>query len=322
MDLQQSKANMPDGYEHYLFASPTQHFVTEKERLRSLPAHDPEDEPLPDLPWYQAKQHKTVDKEIGSIYKAIIDILKPASNADTSAIKLSSTCQKHRRNWPRPEIKIAVVGAMGHGKSTLINALLCTSRQDDIAVTRSVGVACTRTVVQYRFAQKRGEDDKEFEARVHFLNEKELEQMISDPLPMCRGFYSNQDVTDDPDRGLEKTRAEADKKRYGLIRKQPITAELLGTDDFVATTVAAAKDRIRETIDALSEQMRGKDYTYFVDSDDSIGNLWERLHSFLSDADGDWMWDLVRDVEVLFENPLLETGLTLIDCPGTGLQYP
>ena len=81
---------------------------------------------------------------------------------------------KAQKNWSTPDFekptKVVICGGTGHGKSTLINALV----GDEVLPAGEEGGACTSAVIEV----KSNTEDETFKATVHFLDQSEWEQVL------------------------------------------------------------------------------------------------------------------------------------------------
>ncbi|KAJ7781316.1 hypothetical protein B0H16DRAFT_1671621 [Mycena metata] len=212
-----------------------------------------------------------------------------------------------------PSTLIAICGATGAGKSSILNAIL-----DDNIVPTSGMRACTAVVTEIAYHKK-----KTIDADVSFLSESEwkdeLEILLGDLVEEDGTVKRSTDLKSDAGVAWSKVHAvyptiSQDKlvtmTADQIIAKDPKIAKILG-----ATKKIVAKDsktfgiEIAKYIDSKN-QKRGKD----KDKKDKD----KKKEKSKSKDDTPALWPLIRRVNVRCHSEALKTGAILVDLPGSG----
>jgi hypothetical protein len=167
----------------------------EGRRAEELSEYLPKDhEPLPLHRWFTARADDA-DITIASMYEDMIAITKKANDNDETVRGILEECQKLLKSFTRPVREIALVGETGVGKSTLINALLGTPGQEEVAIASNAQHAVTSAVVRYKYGSPETLGGKQFMVRIHFRSIENLqilvEQNVTTFLAFGKDYQSN-----------------------------------------------------------------------------------------------------------------------------------
>ncbi|KAJ7667949.1 hypothetical protein DFH06DRAFT_1280748 [Mycena polygramma] len=210
-----------------------------------------------------------------------------------------------------PSTLIAVCGATGAGKSSILNAIL-----DDNVVPTSGMRACTAVVTEIAYHKK-----KTIDADVSFLSESEwkaeLQILLQDLVEEDGSLKRSTDLKSDAGVAFMKVHSvypsiSADKlvtmTADEIIAKDQKIFRILGaTKKIVARDSKAFAVEIAKYIDS-KDQRRGKDKK---DKD-------KKKEKKDKDANTPALWPLIRKVNVRCSAAALATGAILVDLPGTG----
>ncbi|KAF2448958.1 hypothetical protein P171DRAFT_452610 [Karstenula rhodostoma CBS 690.94] len=219
---------------------------------------------------------------------------------------------------------IGLIGAQGHGKSMLINALF---ELDGISLTGKLGGALTSTVVKYAqySSTPRSANTPAYNGEIQFLDEMRIGEMIREHVKDYAHYHDDGEDSEDDD-----TLGPRDFKQDDADRKRRDTAM-----EVFETLFGTKEDFFEECANAESKnefvricQIRCKDIIRDHKVDDryiarKYGNtpsdLLLELKPFLVDEKGPQkLWPLVDYVTIRLDHELLRNGATIIDVPGTG----
>ncbi|KAJ6614316.1 hypothetical protein B0H10DRAFT_2045676 [Mycena sp. CBHHK59/15] len=225
------------------------------------------------------------------------------------------------RSQGSPTTLIAVCGATGAGKSSILNAIL-----DDNIVPTSGMRACTAVPTEIAYHKK-----KTIEADVSFLSREdwaaELGILLGDLVDEDGNLKRSTDLKSDAGVAWQKVYTfficacvyptVSQEKLVTMTVQQiidldPKIAKILG-----ATKNIVAKDSKTFAVEIANGAKDGKkkdkgEETLMDKVRDAAGK------SKKSDATGPALWPLIRQVNVRCSAPALSTGAMLVDLPGTG----
>ncbi|KAJ7498992.1 hypothetical protein FB451DRAFT_1347396 [Mycena latifolia] len=228
------------------------------------------------------------------------------------------------RSQGAPSTLIAICGATGAGKSSMLNAIL-----DDNIVPTSGMRACTAVVTEIAYHKK-----KTIDADISFLTETEwkaeLEILLGDLVDEDGNLKRSVDLKSDAGVAWQKVHAvyptisqeklvtmTADQ----IIAKDPMIAKILGaTKTIIAKDSKAFAVEIAKYIDS-KDQKRGKDKKKEKEKSKDKSKVQEasgKNKSKKDDSNTPALWPLIRQVNVRCSSPALATGAILVDLPGTG----
>ncbi|KAJ6599136.1 hypothetical protein DFH09DRAFT_1130225 [Mycena vulgaris] len=231
------------------------------------------------------------------------------------------------RSQGAPTTLIAICGATGAGKSSILNAIL-----DDNIVPTSGMRACTAVVTEIAHHTK-----KTIDADVSFLTEAEwkaeLEILLGDLVDEDGNLKRSTDLKSDAGVAWQKVHAvyptisqeklvtmTADQ----IIAKDPKIAKILGvTKNIVAKDSKTFAVEIAKYIDS-KDQKRGKDKNKEKEKNkdkslmDQVKEAAGGKSKSKKDANTPALWPLIRQVNVRCSSAALATGAVLVDLPGTG----
>jgi hypothetical protein len=146
--------------------------------------------------------------------------------------------QQHARdiaNIPRSSSKtIAVIGHMGIGKSTMIDAIL----HRDICKTSPMGSACTQVCIAYRYPPSNDQDDETANCTVMFYTAFEINSIVKFYYDALRAHYEWRYVQED---------GPARHKNEKVAQAQESTAPWLQAISWFEAIVELSQTQIRVT---------------------------------------------------------------------------
>ncbi|RPD61950.1 hypothetical protein L226DRAFT_613292 [Lentinus tigrinus ALCF2SS1-7] len=204
-----------------------------------------------------------------------------------------------------PTTMIAVCGATGAGKSSILNAIL-----DDNIVPTSGMRACTAVVTEIGYHKK-----KTIDGDVSFLTEQEWREELSVLLDDLVDEDGNPKRSTDlrTDAGVAWSKVHAvypsiDQEQLArmtidqIINRDPKIAKLLGTTKHISTP---------------DSKTFGKEISKYIDSkDQKRGDKKDKKKDKKDKDDGPAYWPLIRQVRVSCNAKALSTGAILVDLPG------
>ncbi|TVY91158.1 Nuclear GTPase SLIP-GC, partial [Lachnellula willkommii] len=210
------------------------------------------------------------------------------------------TIKKRKRSL---EVYVGFLGSTGSGKTTIVNALL---GMKDLLPSMT-GRACTAVVVE---VSKNEVDDiaSRFRARIFFMTKDEwkaeLEQLFLDLQPEAAAMDDDDDETDPDERN--------DRINHAFDRVKAVYPHIEDIDGLKATSAAALLEHSSVSklfgfpaeIAHASKTEFSKALKIYVDSGKS-------------NSKAAALWPLVKLVKVFVKAPILDTGITLVDLPGS-----
>ncbi|KAJ3999535.1 Dynamin family-domain-containing protein [Lentinula boryana] len=218
-----------------------------------------------------------------------------------------------------PKTLIAVCGATGAGKSSILNALL----EDNIVPTSGMR-ACTAVVTEIAHHNKRTID-----ADVSFLNVSEWKQELSilqsDLIEEDGSLKRTHDLKSDAGVAWQKVHAvypTLTQERLvtmtanQIIAHDPTIAQLLGSTKHIsARNSRQFREEIAKYIDS-KDQSRGKKDKKDKKNDETLMDKVRVGASKKKDPNVPAFWPLIRQVNVQCPAECLSSGCVLVDLPG------
>ncbi|KAI1752357.1 hypothetical protein F4782DRAFT_530612 [Xylaria castorea] len=224
---------------------------------------------------------------------------------DISRISSIKSLQK-RANTPRTII--GVVGATGHGKSSLINTLL----EEDKLVPTNCFRACTAVVteVSYNYSDN---PDHRYIAEIEFISvddwDRELGYLFHD-LNESSGEASVEGQLEGSDAGIAWAKIKA---VYPTLTKKTIeqtSAKALASDPAVkwllGTTKTVREPTASELYKATQIYMGSKKKTSFAPLDSEENDSGPKME----------LWPLIKVVRIYTKADVLSSGAVIVDLPG------
>jgi hypothetical protein len=291
-------------------------FQEQKDRVKPAPRYDAAVEVKTPHPWWD------LDKDgIQTILKNISEKVASSTNGTTSLDRelqhVMNTATKLERVERATNIKVALIGAQGAGKSLLINALFdCPG----LSLTGAKGWACTSAIVKYAYGP-----GPNFTAEVQFLNAKMREAMVDEHIRSYVHYHNDLEDSDDEDGPRIRS-----VKQDDFDRKRKQTAEdffetIFGTKDEFLSAWSSNPVNTGEFKNLC--QLKCKDAMEMYDvnskgitlfSKGSPQELLVDIKPFLADVAKEvCLWPLVDCITIRFRHNLLYQGLEIIDLPGT-----
>ncbi|KZT72577.1 hypothetical protein DAEQUDRAFT_685625 [Daedalea quercina L-15889] len=220
-----------------------------------------------------------------------------------------------------PTTMIAVCGATGAGKSSILNAIL-----DDNVVPTSGMRACTAVVTEIAYHAK-----KTIEGDISFLSEKEwrdeLAVLLEDMIDEDGNVKRTTDLRGEAGVAWSKVHAVYPKITQDmlvnmtvdqLIARDPNIRAILGTTKHVtANDSKAFAKEVAKYIDS-KEKKHGKNNKKDKEESNGFMAMLKKDSSKKKDKDedGSAFWPLIRQVRVKCNSKALSTGAILVDLPG------
>lgn len=223
-----------------------------------------------------------------------------------------------------PTTLIAVCGATGAGKSSILNAIL----DDNIVPTNGMR-ACTAVVTELAYHNKQTID-----ADVSFLSEAEwraeLDVLLHDLVDEDGNIKRNTDLKSDAGVAWQKVHAVYPSILQEqlvtmtvdqIIARDPKIAKILGaTKSIIARDSKVFAKEISKYIDSKNQKRGGK-----KDKKPKEKSLMDKVREAagtnkskekMDGADSPALWPLIRQVNVRCSSAALSTGAILVDLPG------
>ncbi|RYC65350.1 hypothetical protein CHU98_g878 [Xylaria longipes] len=209
-----------------------------------------------------------------------------------------------------PQTIIGVVGGTGHGKSSLINALLGENK----LVPTNCFRACTAVVTEISYNNKSDNPDHRYIAEVEFISvedwDRELGYLFQD-LVASSGEMSSEGQFEQSDAGVAWAKIKAVYPKFTRQTIMKTSAEALAADSAVKSLLGTIKTVRKPTADELYEGIQ-----IYVDSKrkmkfDSTGK--EQLNG----TNKLRLWPLIKVVRIYTKADVLSSGAVIVDLPGT-----
>ncbi|KAH9844070.1 Dynamin family-domain-containing protein [Rhodofomes roseus] len=224
-----------------------------------------------------------------------------------------------------PTTMIAVCGATGAGKSSILNAIL-----DDNIVPTSGMRACTAVVTEIAYHAK-----KTIDADISFLSEREwrdeLAVLLKDMIDEDGNVKRTTDLRGEAGVAWSKVHAVYPKITQDMlahmsvdqiIAREPKIRAILGTTKHVcANDSKTFAKEVAKYIDSKEKKHGKKNKKDKEKEKEASGSLMDLLKKDSGkkkdkDDDGSAYWPLIRQVQVKCDSPALSTGAILVDLPG------
>ncbi|KAI0542308.1 hypothetical protein GGR58DRAFT_497292 [Xylaria digitata] len=229
---------------------------------------------------------------------------KLSANAKCIDIERMSSIKSLKKRASTPRTVIGVVGATGHGKSSLINVLL-----EDKLVPTDCLRACTAVVTEISWNSE-DDPDRQYIAEVEFVSVqdwgRELRYLFHD-LAASSGEASSEGQLEESDAAIAWAKIKA---VYPKVTRQTIgqtNPKVLADDPAVKTLLGTKKTVRKRTAHELYEAIQ-----IYVDSKKNFKTL-------SSDGEGIRkmkLWPLIKVVRIYTKADALSTGAVIVDLPG------
>ncbi|XPS69350.1 hypothetical protein M3J09_001626 [Ascochyta lentis] len=294
-----------------------------------VPAHDPDSEPLPDLPMYHpsVKEVETLSSQLISEFQYFIQ--NAEYRDDETDYLLEQSKELEHPPHESHVLRIALIGDAGQGKSSLLNSML---GQENLAIHAADGNSCTFVVVEY--AQASTTQKYPFQASVEFLSRQACRDMVKEQLKNFYLYRTMDDEESDEEIANERRLASGTCMAvfYSLFMGRPEFQDKDRAEDFLSDAESAEDPRL------VSKLMSWTDHVLdeFMSDRDSndVATLYANTASQISDSIQPFTmamedplfegtdivccpWPLVKKVLVSLNSRILDQGIIIADLPGT-----
>ncbi|KAF5868070.1 uncharacterized protein Bfra_007265 [Botrytis fragariae] len=205
---------------------------------------------------------------------------------------------------------IAILGASGEGKSSLINSLL---HMTELARTSDEGSACTSVVTEYR--QKKNSTLEPFSIEVEYLSTPERQEMVEELLWSYRQLFF-------PDSDNEGNALDSDEKerteRESAVAWSALEALFSQQEEF---DVSFLSDKSKGSFERIKSKLLEWMQKIEFPADDESG-LWtasahtsDECQELTSVFMEDKLWPFTKIIRVYLDAEVLKTGVVLADLP-------
>ncbi|KAK3646564.1 hypothetical protein LTR22_014196 [Elasticomyces elasticus] len=290
-----------------------------------IPPYDAKQEMLPDSPVFTPEFAK-LTQDIKDLVQTLRGPLEESGYSDRVVEGLLQEIENRTQsNYPE-EVKIALIGDMRAGKSSVINSVLSTGM---IARQGDSGGSCTWVVSEYGGLLPW--QNKLYAAEVEFFPQHERHTIIAGLLAdYYRASPKDIDPCDGPkdvDQGIEdhaimKTTTTAFR---AIFNEHKEFATISATHDFLATAQSEDDEAILETLcdwaDDLFNKSIGGDTGVRAQSSTAQNLLWDLAPYMytLEERDGEpivSLWPFVSHIKFGLDNELLKRNISILDMPG------
>ncbi|KAH8642028.1 hypothetical protein IG631_04969 [Alternaria alternata] len=290
-----------------------------------VPPYDPAQQRRPKLPMYHPG-FKQAEEDTQAVLQVFLDFLKAAENRGVSgeeATYLWNKILKNRNILYQEEIRIAVTGDTGTGKSATTNALL----GEDLTPEGDNGAACTNVVTEFR-QKTLTTNIGAVQAEVQFYCLEYCTDLVTDWVSVW--FTTRQRLIEDEDSVDDRDRARKDAALECLEHLFASHVAPESVEDFMSSSKALKGDTVLEkflqwTVDMHSQFVPDGELSVPFESS-THNDMREQLRPFRTRAPNARYkgkvlpfspWPFVEIIRYYVDSPLLQDGICLADVPGT-----
>ncbi|KAF7896904.1 uncharacterized protein EAF01_009307 [Botrytis porri] len=206
---------------------------------------------------------------------------------------------------------IAILGALGEGKSSIINSLLHVT---ELARTSDEGSACTSVVTEYR--QMKNSTLEPFSIEVEYLSKPERQEMVEELLLNYRQIL----LPDSDNEGNALDSAERPRiERESAVAWSALEALFSQQEEFDVSFLSdnskGSFERIKSKLLELMHKIK-----FPVDSESGLwkasAHTSDECQELTSVFMEDKLWPFTKIIRVYLDAEVLKTGVVLADLPG------
>ncbi|KAM3423399.1 hypothetical protein BST61_g832 [Cercospora zeina] len=289
-----------------------------------VPPHDVAKEEYPSSPYF-SQQYKDLIEGAHDIVAMLERPLIESSYHDATVEGLLAGIKQRTTSSFPEEVRIALVGDMKSGKSSVINSILSlgmVARQGD------AGSSCTWVVQEFGYLFP--DQEKLFAAKVFFFSQEEqleiIRNLVSDYFRACNKEEEAVEGPKNSDQALEDyaVRRTVITAFRALFSKHSEFATPAAAEEFLSSATCEDDEHIVGTLSEWADEIMSdclRDKAYISADANTAQTLLFQLASYMKtveERDGEpdpSLWPLVSHIKFGLDVPLLKHNITLVDLP-------
>ncbi|TIA52430.1 hypothetical protein D6C77_08504 [Aureobasidium pullulans] len=300
-----------------------------EENEEMVVGHDASTEPPPQCPIYHPS-YKIVKEKLAEMIELLHQPLYESTYTDNNVEGLKSLLKKRSEARFPDEVRIALVGDMASGKSSLINSLLSVGI---LARKGDVGTSCTWVIQEFRSTLPK--QSTPFRAEIEYYTETELESVITFLFKEAYASMPSSDTgsevheIDDEFDNRSISGFTSIKTIHALFCDRPECASEEAITEFIREASSETDPNIIQKMLVWSKELLRK----YVKADDGLvtvvehtttQGLLQKLRDYtFNGVDEDEFaevvvspWPLIKKITFGLDCPMLNDGVILVDLPG------
>ncbi|KAG9895901.1 hypothetical protein KCV05_g17394, partial [Aureobasidium melanogenum] len=292
-----------------------------------IAAYDVNNEQLPNCPTYHPS-FKLVTENFDEIHRLLREPLDEGDYTDSNVEGLKSLLKTRSKTRFPDEVRIALVGDMASGKSSLINSLLSVGI---LARKGDTGTSCTWVIQEFRATLPK--QSTPFRAEIEYYSEAELEAVITflfkeayASLPSSR---AGSEALDDEIENRNVSGLTAIKTIQALFCDRPECASEEAITGLLSEASGETDKNVIQKMVLWSRELIRKhakqdDGLISVIEHTTTQGLLQKLREYtFNGADEEEFaepvvspWPLIKKITFGLDSPMLNDGVILMDLPG------